>query len=211
MNKSIRKEKSMFFKKANMILAVAVLISISGHALAREFTPYESPDKTFRCVVPAGWSIVESPSYSREVSGVDGFDAYRGGFEDRVTISIRYYPPGNKLHKDMDAYIRAYSQPVLTVLEGQTYGPVKDLDFRGTKARTFERSGYDYESHVYNPKLDRYVEPLHPRKVEYRERFIVMPLKTGFAAFRFKAGPDTAGQYEDVFARVADSFSFEVK
>lgn len=199
----------MFRKRANPILAAAtVLIFISGYVFAQEFKPYQSPDRTFRCALPSGWGIVESPGYSREVSGVDGFDAYSGGFEDRVTISIRYYPRGNKLHKDMDTYIRTFSRPVLAVMEGQSYGPVKDLDFKGTKAKTFERFGYDYESHVYNQKLDRYVEPLHPRKMEYTERFIVMPAKSGFVAFRYKARPDKVKQYENVFARVTGSFSF---
>jgi len=204
----------MFRKRANVILAAisVFILIISGPVFAQEFTPYESPDKTFRCVLPSGWSIVESPGYSREVSGVDGFDAYKGGFEDRVTVSIRYYPEGNPLHKDMEIYIKRFSQPILGTpgtMECQSYGEVKGIDFQGVKARTFERSGYDYESHVYNPKLDRYVEPLHPRKMEYRERFIVMPSKNGFIAFRYKARPDMVKQYEGVFAKMTESFSFQ--
>jgi len=200
----------MFRKRAwTSLAAISILMfSLSGYVLAQEFTVYKSPDQTFQCVIPSGWNVLESPGYSREVSGVDGFDAYRGGFENRVTISIRYYPKGNKLHKDMETYIRTFSQPVLGIREGQSYGAVKDLELKGTKAKNFERSGYDYESHVYNPKLDRYVEPLHPRKVEYTERFIVMPGKSGFVAFRYKARPDLVKQYEGVFNKVTDSFSF---
>lgn len=192
-------------------VAVSLIIVLPASAFAQEFRPYQSPDGTFRCVLPEGWSIVESPSYSREVSKVDGFNAYTGGFEDRVTISIHYHPEGNLLHKDMDIYIKRHSQPILGIQEGQSYEKVRDLDFKGTKARTFERTEYEYESHVYNPKLGRYVEPLHPRKTQYRERFIVMPVKSGFVAFRFKARPDMVRQYEDVFARVADSFALLVK
>lgn len=203
----------MFRKRAcTSSAAITILIfGLAGHVFAQEFTAYKSPDQTFQCVIPSGWNVLESPGYSREVSGVDGFDAYRGGFEDRVTISIRYYPKGNKLHKDMETYIRTFSQPVLGIREGQSYGAVKDLEIKGTKARTFERSGYDYESHVYNPQLDRYVEPLHPRKMEYRERFIVMPAKSGFIAFRYKARPDMVRQFDDVFKRVTESFSFSTE
>lgn len=203
----------MFRKKTVMLFAAAAALTliIPVLSLSQEFQPYKSPDKTFRCVVPSGWSIVENPGYSREVSGVDGFNAYTGGFEDRVTISIHYHPEGNKLHKDMDIYIKRHSRPILGITEGQSYGEVRDIDFKGTKARTFESTGYEYESHVYNPKLDRYVEPLHPRKIEYRERFIVMPAGSGFVALRFKARPDMVKQYEDIFAGVADSFSLLVK
>lgn len=202
----------MFRKKAVTLFAAAVLaLIIPVISLAQEFQPYQSPDKTFRCVVPSGWSIMESPGYSREVSKVDGFNAYTGGFEDRVTISIHYHPEGNLLHKDMEIYIKRHSQPILGIQEGQSYEKVRDLDFKGTKAKTFERTEYEYESHVYNPKLGRYVEPLHPRKTQYRERFIVMPVKSGFVALRFKARPDMVTQYEDVFARVADSFALLVK
>lgn len=184
----------------------AVILIFAGAVYAGEYSPYQSPGKTFRCEVPTGWSVVESPEYRRELTKADGFDAFRGDFEDRVSISVRYFPEGNQLHRDMDAYINSHCRPLVGPREGFTYGRVEDMDLKGAKAKTFERTGFDYESHVYNQKLGTYVEPLHPRKVAYTEKFIVAPAKGGFVAFRCKARPDTAGRYQETFSRVVDSF-----
>jgi hypothetical protein len=65
----------------------------------------------------------------------------------------------------------------------------------------------EYEDHVYNPRIGRYVEPLHPRQVTLTETFIVAPAGSGFVAFRFKATPEAAKSYESVFHKVVESFS----
>jgi hypothetical protein len=49
--------------------------------------------------------------------------------------------------------------------------------------------------------------PCIPRKFPYFEKFIVVPAKSGFVAFRCKSRPDMAAQYEGVFRKVIDSFS----
>jgi hypothetical protein len=192
--------------------AALFIFALAGTVVAQggpetSYLEYISPGKNFRCLQPAGWSVLESPEYSREVTKADGFDAYRGGFEDRVTISVRYYPKGNQLYENMEAYIKAHSRPVLVALPESSYGPVSDIDMKGAKAKTFTLTGVEFESHVFNQKLGVYVEPLHPRKFPYTEKFIVVPAKSGFVAFRCKSRPDMAAQYEGVFRKVIDSFS----
>ncbi len=202
-----------YFRIFSAAAAALFIFALAGAVFAQGapetgYVEYISPGKNFRCLQPAGWSVLESPEYSREVTKADGFDAYTGGFEDRVTISVRYYPAGNKLHENMEAYIRAHSRPVLVALPESSYGPVSDMDVKGARAKTFTRTGIEFESHVYNQRLGTYVEPLHPRKFPYSEKFIVVPAKSGFVAFRYKSRADMSAQYESVFWKVIDSFSF---
>jgi len=172
------------------------------------FYDYQSAGKTFRCILPKGWSVYENPFQGREVTDVDGVLVYTGNFENRVTLSVYLFPKGNKLHKNMGKYIAVHSGPVLGVkLEGQDYGPVSDTVLKGIKGKTFQRTLVEYESHVFNQKLRKYVRPLNPRQVSLIETFIVIPAGSGFAAFRYKAPPKSAEMNEPVFRRVVDSFT----
>ncbi len=195
-----------------LLLSAVLIFGIWGTSLAQDaaqnLSQYSSPDKTFKCLLPAGWAVYESPGHSREVTKVDGVHTYRGGFEDRVSLTVQYYPEGNMLHRDMERYIRVHSAPLpgFEGLEGRSYGPAVQIDLKGAKGMTWERTLYEYESHVYNQKLQRYVTPLHPRKAQYSERFIALPVRGGFAAFVLKARPDEIKNYQDLFSKVVDSF-----
>jgi hypothetical protein len=196
-----------------ILLAFTTLIFLIGIAcaqdtsLGQEYSDYQSPGKTFRCILPKGWNVNEVPDHSREVTKVDGVNTYRGNFKDRVTLSVYYFPEGNKLHKNMERYIAVHSRPVLGAkLEGEDYGPVSDMALKGRTGKTFQRSIIEYEDHVFNPKLGKYVEPLHPKEVSLTETFIVMPAGSGFIAFRYKATPQTSKANEHIFRQVVDSF-----
>ena len=202
-----------YFRIFSAAAAALFIFALAGAVFAQgvpetSYVQYISPGKNFRCLQPAGWSVLESPEYSREVTKADGVEMYRGGLEDRVTISVRYYPAGNQLHENMEAYIRAHSRPVLVALPESSYGPVSDMDVKGARAKTFTRNGIEFESHVYNQRLGTYVEPLHPRRFPYTEKFIVVPTKSGFVALRYKSRPDLTAQYEGAFRKVMESFSF---
>jgi hypothetical protein len=197
-----------------ILLAFTALVLLIGIAyaqetsLGQEYYDYQSPGKMFRCILPNGWSVHEVPDHSREVTKVDGVNTYRGNFRDRVTLSVYYFPEGNKLHKSMERYIAVHSRPVLGAkLEGEDYEPVSDMELKVGTGKRFQRSIIEYEDHVFIPKLGKYVEPLHPKQVSLTETFIVMPAGSGFVAFRYKATPQDAKANEHIFSRVVDSFT----
>jgi len=198
-----------------ILLAFTALVFLTGIACAQDsssgqdFSDYQSPGKTFRCILPKGWNVHEVPDHRRELTKVDGVNAYRGNFEGRVTLSVYYFPEDNKLHKNMERYIEVHSRPVLGMkLEGHDYGPVSDMALKGATGKTFQRSVIEYEDHVFNQKLGKYLEPLYPKQVSLTEIFIVMPAGSGFAAFRYKATPQTSKANEHIFRQVVDSFIF---
>lgn len=192
-----------------LTLSFLAVISFAQNVSSEQnFFDYHSPGKTFRCLLPKGWGIHEIPAHSLEVTGVDGVLVYMGNFENRVTISVNFFPKDNKLHKNMERYIAVHSGPVLgVVLEGQDYGSVSDTMLNGVKGKTFRRTIVEYESHVFNQKLGKYVKPLEPRKVSLTEKFVVIPAGNGFAAFRYKSPPQSAKVNEPVFSLVMDSFT----
>jgi hypothetical protein len=177
------------------------------------FEEYISDGNYFKCLLPKGWSRSEAPDYSRDASKVYGIEVYQGGAKRRIAISVKYYAAENKLHKSAEKFIGIHSRPLFggPEMEGEKYGPVKEILIKGGKAKIFERERYEFEDHVYNPVSGRYYEPISPPKFSMVERFVVLPAKEGFYELRFKAPPDTVKSHEGIFQSVLDSFDPLIK
>ena len=163
-----------------MLVCVTPFISrtlLADEPASPKLTEYVSEGNYFTCLLPAGWSRYEAPDYSRELSKVYGIQVHQGGIGSRVEISVKYYAKDNKLQKNVEQFIKMHAQPIFGPEEGETYGPVRHILVNGARAKTFERRMYEYEDHVYDPKSGRYYTPLHPRKFEMFERFIVIPAR----------------------------------
>ena len=64
---------------------------------------------------------------------------------------MKYYAPGNLLHKTFERFIKTHSRPVLGAnLDGEKYGPVRDGSVAGRGAKLFERQ----KNRVYTVTLD---------------------------------------------------------
>lgn len=194
-----------------MYVSIASFVPGSGfayEAASPELTEYVSEGNYFTCLVPAGWSRYEAPDPSGELTKVYGIATYQGGIGSRVEISVKYYAKDNKLQKTAEQFIEMHAKPLFGAAdEGENYGPVRDILVKGVKSKTFERKRYEYEDHVYDPKTERYYTPLHPRKFEMIERFIVIPGREGFFVLLYEASPDRLKGHEPVFEKVLNSFT----
>ena len=199
------------------IAAFAIMVSAalfspgSGFAYetaSPELTEYVSDGGHFTCLIPSGWSRYDAPDISRELTKVYGVHVYQGGIGSRVEISVKYYAKDNTLQKTAAQFIEMHAKSVFgAVEEGENYGRVRDIDVKGVTAKTFERKRYEYEDHVYDPKREIYYTPLHPRKFEMIERYIVIPAREGFFVFRYEASPDRLKSHEPVFEKVVNSLT----
>lgn len=167
-----------------------------------DFREYVSQGNQFKCTIPSGWNEYD-PGFGlsqeeKKVYGVTLFGPKDGG-RIAPTISIHYYAPGNLLHKTMDKFIRAHSEPVLgTASEGETYGKVSRATIAGREAKTFERMNVRFTGG----------RSLNPQKVILFEDFIVIPDSNdqGFYVLRLSVPAEAKNKYKEIFGKVAKSF-----
>lgn len=176
----------------------------------------------FSCAVPRDWGEARySGGLSPEEKGVYGVTLdgpWRG--ETPVRISVIYYAEGNLLYKSADHYIRLFSEPALGVtLEGNSYGQVTSAIVSGKSAKVFERIKTEFVTvHSRLDALDgsggrdpRVYErrEMMARPVPVRERFVVVPAKSGFYALRYSAPAEHFQVFQDGFEKVV--FSLMIK
>ncbi len=201
-----------------LLTVIAAAFGASGTASSDiegtpKFVEYVSPGKYFKCLLPEGWSRYEAPDASRDATKVYGMEVYQRRSEHKVAISVKYYAGDNRLHKSAEQFIKVHSRPVFggPEQEGERYGPVKEIPFKGIQAKTFERTLYEFEDHVRDQASGRYAEPISPRKFPMVERYIVVPAQKGFYVLRYKAPPDAERELEGIFQRVLESFEMSMK
>jgi hypothetical protein len=188
-----------------MVIALTVFKpSVSrGSEKLPEFVNYVSSGNYFRCSIPANWNMYDPvfglSEEEKRVYGVTLFGPRKNGSPVDPVISIHYYAPGNLLHKTMDIFIRRHSGPALGfVLEGKSYGEVRQIEFAGRKAKTFERTDIRLIGE----------EAVNMPKVSIFERFIIIPASKdeGFYVLKLSAPAEIIEEYTGIFEETVKSF-----
>jgi hypothetical protein len=185
------------------ILALAVLLAPAAALAAdagKEAGMKHTETGYFEVRFPAGWqktetgfglSDAEKKVYGAEVSGERDAD----GLAPR--ISVRYYAPGNLLHKTAEKFVRTHSRPALgAALDGQQYGPVRKGLAGRQYAQVFDRKIFDF-----TPQ-----ESLNPKKIAVYEKFHVVPVKDGFFVLRYTAPAAAAKAHLKAYEAAVASF-----
>jgi len=167
-----------------------------------KFIEYVSSGNYFKCSIPADWSVYDPvfglSAEEKKVYGVTLFGPQNGSPVSPV-ISIHYYAPGNLLHKTMDIFIRRHSGPILGfVLEGKSYGKVRQIEIAGREAKTFERIDIRFIGE----------EAINMPRVSIFEKFIVIPARKdeGFYVLELSVPDETKDKYKGIFEESVKSF-----
>ncbi|MCE5312678.1 MAG: hypothetical protein LLF86_05945 [Nitrospiraceae bacterium] len=201
-------------KGAPWNLSAAVKEAVEDTSTNQEFVSYEYKG-FFVCDIPKQWSINDGTmqfGLKPEEKKVYGIYLYGPSEADiPVRISVHFYAEGNLLHKSMERYIKAHSQPILGyVPEGSSYGPVQEITIAGRKAKKFEQKKSEFvgsRSLLPDPgaKDPRVYEKM-ARKVYALEQYIVIPAEKGFYVLSLRTPEDSASLFQPVFDRVVNSF-----
>lgn len=161
------------------MLKTIVLLAAQAAAFAGGVTPYLEKG-CFSVIFPEGWTKQEQAfGLGESEKKVYGADFTAPGEElIPVRISVKYYAPGNLLHKTYEQYIRRHSKPALGAnVDGKVYGKVGDGKAGSYYAKVFERKTYDYF-----PK-----RAVNAKKYPVYEKFHVVPVKQGYYVLRYTA------------------------
>jgi hypothetical protein len=167
-----------------------------------KFVEYVSSGNYFKCSIPADWSVYDPvfglSAEEKKVYGVTLFGPQNGSPVSSV-ISIHYYAPGNLVHKTMDKFVRLNSGPVFGfVLEGKSYGEVRQIQFAGREAKIFERINIEFIGK----------EAIHMPRVSIFEKFIVIPARKdeGFYVLELSVPDEAKDKYKGIFEESVKSF-----
>jgi hypothetical protein len=172
----------------------------------------------FTCDIPPDWTRGDhSFGLSAEEKGAYGITLHgpwRG--EIPVKITLYYYAEGNLLYRSASHYLRLFSQPALGVaLEGSSYGPVTKATVSGREALMFERVKNEFVPMHNDLGLDQpggengtvyERREIMARPVAVKERFVVLPVESGFYALRYSAASQNFQEFLPVFEKVTDTF-----
>jgi hypothetical protein len=178
-------------------------------------------DSYFSCVIPADWS--QGNSYAgyglspeeKKVYGVE-FSKYSWG-PLPMRISVHYYAEGNLLHSTPELYLARKAHPVVEQVGTYRYGEVFDTVVAGRPAKTFMRPYHQFVSakplipgsSQDDPKDDARVyegREMMARKVQFVERYVVVPADSGFYALVYSAPDDHFKEFVGVFDHLVDTF-----
>lgn len=134
-----------------------------------------------------------------------------------VKISIHYYADGNLLYRSLDHYLKLFSKPALGVaLEGSSYGTVTSTVVSGRTGKVFDRLKKEFvplhnrlgASDEPESKDNRIFEKaeMMAKALPVKERFIVLPAKGGFYAFRYSVSAESFQEFIQIFEKVTTSF-----
>lgn len=200
--------KNSFIEKilSGVLIIIAVITfkpSVSiGLDKMPKFVEYVSSGNYFKCSIPADWSVYDPvfglSEEEKKVYGITLFGPQNGSRVSPV-ISIHYYAPGNLLHKTMDIFVRIHSGPVLGfVLEGKSYGEVRQIEIAGREAKTFERIDIRFIGE----------RAINPPRVSIFEKFVVIPDRKdgGFYVLELSVPVETKDKYTGIFEESVKSF-----
>ena len=200
--------KNSFIGKilSGVLIIIAVITfkpSVStGSDKVPKFVEYVSSGNYFKCSIPADWSVYDPvfglSAEEKKVYGVTLFGPQNGSPVSPV-ISIHYYAPGNLLHETMDRFVRLHSGPVFGfVLEGKSYGEVRQIEIAGREAKTFERIDIRFIGE----------EAINMPRVSIFEKFIVIPARKdeGFYVLKLSVPDETKDKYKGIFEESVKSF-----
>ena len=117
-------------------------------------------------------------------------------------ISVRYYAPGNLLHKTAEKFISTHSKPVLGAAPGgRKYGPVKSGLAGKYYAKVFERKTFEFLP----------PETINPKKIPVYEKYHVVPVKTGFYVLSYYSSMATAKAGLAEYEKMLNTFKLLVR
>jgi hypothetical protein len=193
----------------------------ADQAAARSgFKPLSAAD-LFRCQVPPGWEAIPDHPFGlsaeeKKVFGITLHGPWRG--EIPVKISAAYYAEGNLLYKSVDHFIRVFSQPSLGAApETSAQGRIARITVSGKPAMMFERTRNEFvpmHPHIGPKDLPPRDDPrvyerrgeMMAQAIPVRERFVVIPGKTGFHALRYSAHAKDFQEFLADFEKVTATF-----
>ena len=199
------------FINISKILALTVLIlpaGASAQAGAKEAATAYTEDGYFTVKIPAGWYKADAAfGLSQEEKKVYGAEFLGPEDADGIVskISVRYYAPGNMLHKTAEIFIATHSRPVLgAALDGEKYGPVENGLVGKYYAKIFERRIFEFVP----------PETISPKKIPIYEKFHVIPVKNGFYVLSYYSSMAAAetglAEYESVLASFAGNEAVKI-
>ncbi len=200
MNKNIFIVKPLLgFLVIIAIITFNAAVSI-GSDKAPRYREYVSSGNYFKCIIPEGWSVYTPSGFGlseeeKKVYGVK-FSGPYGESPVEPEISIHYYAPGNLLEKTMDIFIRGNSGPL--VFEGKSYGEVRQIEFAGRKAKTFDTISFrNLSGRVINPV-----------KAPIYKKLITIPAKKGegFYVLQLAVPVEIKDKYTEIFEETSKSF-----
>jgi hypothetical protein len=174
----------------------------------------------FTCDIPSDWGRTDGQMFGlsdeeKKTYGIELQAPYWGEIPAR--ISVCYYAEGNLLYRSVDHYLRVFAHPALGVaLEGSGYGAIAPAIVSGREGMIFERVKNEYlplnniigpvdKQGKDDPKVYERREMM-ARPVPIRERFVVLPAKSGFYALRYTASEETFRDHLRIFEKVAATF-----
>jgi hypothetical protein len=183
------------------ILALTVLLLPAAAAAqgGAKGGPMDYTEKGyFSVAVPAGWTRADQAfGLSQEEKKVYGADFLGAKDKDGIIskISVRYYAPGNLLHKTPERFINTHAKPVLgAAADGRKYGPVTKGMAGKYYAKVFERKTFEFIP----------PEAIKQKKIPVYEKYAVVPVKNGFYVLSYYASmelaKDGARDYDAVVA-----------
>jgi hypothetical protein len=187
----------------NASFCFLALCLFTAPALAGDAPAPYTREGYFTIVPPAGWTAGSDASAlsdkEKKVFGAEFTGPASGEIASR--ISVRYYAPGNLLHKTMERFIRLHSRPPFGVnTDKKVYGPVKDGLAGNYHAKVFERKVFEY---VPAGSMDAKKTPVY-------EYFAVVR-RAGFYVLRYTAPADIAKANYKAYEAVLASFKPLVK
>lgn len=169
----------------------------------------------FSCDIPSDWSRIDGSGLGltdeeKKTYGVELVAPEPGAVPLR--IAVYYYAEGNLMYRSAEHYVGLFSQPALGVaLEGSRYGEIRPATVAGREGSVFERvksvpvSGTSSSGGSEKPGV--YIRPgLNARWISVKERFVVLPAKSGFYALRYTAPEEKYEEFLPAFEKVTNRF-----
>ncbi|MGE4545508.1 MAG: hypothetical protein AB7D06_15520 [Pedobacter sp.] len=206
------------------ILVLALVSSMtacaSGNLAGEEAHVYQllTLEPYFSCNIPASWGREEGDSsfgLSREEKKVYSITLHESGTGViPVRISITFYAKGNQLEDSPDTYIRRHARPLFVLKEGDVYGPVTDTYVTGRNAQVFERQKNEFVPYFPLDGIEPPTDDIRvyerrermARPIPVREKFVVIPVNSGFYALRYSASAEQFEQFLPDFEQVTTTF-----
>ena len=174
----------------------------------------------FSCDIPPDWSRVEGTGFGLSDEEKKTYGITLGAPESveiPIRISLYYYAEGNLMYKSVDHYLNLFAKPALgAALEGSSYGEVTPAKVGSRDGMMFERLKHEFVP--LHKRLDLSDSPgregivyerrgeMMARAVPVKERFMLLPAKSGFYALRYSAPADKFAKHLPVFEQLTKRF-----
>ena len=175
------------------------------------FEPYRSPDQSFTVSVPQGWARTEDGHPYGDLTQISGVRLTGPGNAAGVpiTISVLHYS-GEHLFKTPEEFIH-HEQNSIIRIDPDRQDFLRSCRVAGRWGRTFQIKTFElvYERPFLAPPLHEGVvyELVPPHKqIKMRDRYVVLPARTGYFVLKYRAPQDIMNEYISLFDGMIESF-----